>query len=84
MLIFFIVALVLSGITAFPVYTELKWAKEHHLINTGTIMGRWLQKVWEGVDETNSNIIYVLRVRLAGLCAYNNCAGIYWSVEGSC
>jgi hypothetical protein len=54
MLIFFIVALVLSGVTAFPVYTELKWAKDHHLINTGSMMGQWLQKVWEGVDETNS------------------------------
>jgi hypothetical protein len=54
MIVFFIVALVLSGVTAFPVYTELKWAKEHHLIDASTMMGQWLQKVWEGVDETNS------------------------------
>jgi hypothetical protein len=54
MIVFFIVALVLSGVTAFPVYSELKWAKAHNLIDTGTMMGQWLQRVWEGVDDTNS------------------------------
>jgi hypothetical protein len=54
MLIFFIVALVLSGVTAFPVYTELKWMKNQGFINPDTLMGQWLQRVWEGVDDTNT------------------------------
>ena len=53
MIIFFIVALVLSGVTAFPVYTELKWMKEQGMINTNSLMGRWLDKVWNGVNDTN-------------------------------
>jgi hypothetical protein len=53
MLVFFIVALALSGITAFPVYTELEWMQRHGFIHPDTIMGRWLQRVWQGVEETN-------------------------------
>ena len=55
MILFFIIMLALSGITAFPVYTELKWMKEQGLINTNSLMGQWLNKVWNGVNETNSN-----------------------------
>jgi hypothetical protein len=51
MLIFFMASLVVSGATAFPVYTELKW-----LLTGGTPYegpGRdWLQQVWHGVRDT--------------------------------
>ena len=53
MLCFFIIALVLSGVTAFPVYTELKWMKEQGLINSNSLIGQWLEKVWSAVNETN-------------------------------
>jgi len=51
MLIFFMVALVISGATAFPVYSELKWAldgvKPYH--GPGHA---WLWQVWQGVRDT--------------------------------
>lgn len=53
MLIFFIVALVLSGITAFPLYSELQFAANHGFMNPDTMTGRWLGKVWNAVRATN-------------------------------
>lgn len=51
MIVFFIIMLVLSGITAFPVFSELQWASNQGLIQPGTMMGDWLQKVWLGVRD---------------------------------
>lgn len=51
-IVFFMVALVLSGITAFPVYSELKWAMGMNLFSEQTVMGKWLHHVWRGIDET--------------------------------
>lgn len=51
MVIFFIVALVLSGVTAFPVYSELKWMIGSGLIENNSMLGAWLFKVWYGVQE---------------------------------
>lgn len=53
MMILFVVLLVLSGITAFPVYTEMKWLMDQHLFDTSTAIGTWLQRVWEGVKAMN-------------------------------
>jgi hypothetical protein len=53
MLIFFIVALLLSGITAFPVYSELKWATDQGIFNGTNSISVWLQRVWQGVNEAN-------------------------------
>ena len=49
----FVVLLVLSGITAFPVYTEMKWLMSLHLFDPNTAMGAWLCEVWIGVQEMN-------------------------------
>lgn len=49
MIIFFIIVLALSGITAFPVYTELKWAVDHSLVPQDGPLSQWLQSVWTGV-----------------------------------
>ena len=51
MLIFFMLALVVSGATAFPVYSELKWL----LGDEGAYRGPahdWLGQVWKGVRDT--------------------------------
>lgn len=45
----FVILLVLSGVTAFPIYTELKWLMELNLIPIDTLIGAWLLKVWDGI-----------------------------------
>ena len=53
MMLFFVIMLMLSGITAFPVYTELKWMTDHHLFSSDTVFGTWMNKVWLGVKDVN-------------------------------
>ncbi len=52
-LIFFIVGLVLSGITAFPLETELSllndWVK-----NSNPFISEWFSKVYEAIKDTNT------------------------------
>jgi len=55
MIVFFIIALALSGITAFPVYTELKWLMETGWMNTTHFPGNWLQRVYAGVANTQAS-----------------------------
>jgi hypothetical protein len=59
MIIFFIVVLALSGITAFPVYTELKWMIDHQFFSNDSLIGGWLYKVWVGVDATHSRFPFL-------------------------
>ena len=52
LLLFFILALLLSGLTAFPVETELKWLLHHpSLIPSG--MQAWLQHCYDALKITN-------------------------------
>lgn len=53
MILLFVVLLILSGITAFPVYTEMKWIMSLHIFSHETAMGAWMYKVWAGVQEMN-------------------------------
>lgn len=53
LIIFFIIALVLSGITAFPVETELAWLLKHPALIPASMEG-WLQKCYMALKETNS------------------------------
>ncbi len=53
MTLLFVVLLLLSGITAFPVYSEMKWLMGLHLFSTDSAMGAWLNKVWLGVKDVN-------------------------------
>lgn len=55
MIIVFVTMLILSGVTAFPVYTEMKWAIERNLFPKNTLIGDWLFKVWGGVSAMNDN-----------------------------
>ncbi|MBG9376475.1 hypothetical protein I5907_09540 [Panacibacter sp. DH6] len=52
LVVFFIIALAISGITAFPVYTELTFLKQQGFINTDHVLGAWLDKVYNGVADT--------------------------------
>jgi len=52
--VFFIIALALSGITAFPVYTELTWLKQQGWMNDDQFFGPWLNTVYNGVTGTYS------------------------------
>lgn len=53
MIIFFMIALALSGITAFPVETELHWLLLHpSLVPQG--LQHWLQRCYDALKETNA------------------------------
>ena len=53
LILFFIVALILSGITAFPVETELRWLLQHPSWIPSS-MHQWLQDCYNALKETNS------------------------------
>jgi hypothetical protein len=51
-LVFFMIALILSGITAFPLETELRWLLQwRHKLPEG--LGTFINKVFEALHETN-------------------------------
>ncbi|MEO7561613.1 MAG: hypothetical protein ABIT07_03405 [Ferruginibacter sp.] len=52
LIVFFIIALAVSGITAFPVETEIHWLLSHpSLIPTG--LQDWLQRCYMALQDTN-------------------------------
>ena len=53
LIVFFMVSLVLSGITAFPVETELRWLLNHPGLIPDFMMN-WLQDCYLAINETNS------------------------------
>jgi hypothetical protein len=55
LVLFFIFALLLSGITAFPVYSELCWLRDHGWMDGENFSAAWLKKVYEGISFTHSN-----------------------------
>jgi hypothetical protein len=50
---FFIVALILSGVTAFPVETELRWLLNHPSL-VPKFADEWLKDVYSALVETNT------------------------------
>jgi len=58
LILFFIVALVLSGITAFPVETELRWLANLNKGNQGWLY-EWLARVYVGVEHTNEQFPFI-------------------------
>lgn len=53
MIVFFMCALALSGVTAFPIETELHWLLQHPaMIPGGT--GAWLVQCYDAIKETNA------------------------------
>lgn len=53
MILFFVLMLMLSGITAFPVYSELKWLEEQQVFSPDSLLGAFLHKIWLGVQAVN-------------------------------
>ena len=53
LIVFFMLALILSGITASPVETELRWLLAHPSL-VPTFAENWLQQVYAALVETNS------------------------------
>ncbi|MDN3658823.1 hypothetical protein QWZ08_24480 [Ferruginibacter paludis] len=53
LIVFFIIALILSGVTAFPVETELRWL-QHHPSMAPEFAKAWLQNVYVALVETNA------------------------------
>ena len=53
MIVFFMIALALSGITAFPVETELRWLLAHPSV-VPNFAQNWLQNVYAALVETNN------------------------------
>lgn len=52
LIVFFMIMLALSGITAFPVYSELRWLLDKAYVPANTLLADWLQTVWQGVRDT--------------------------------
>lgn len=50
----FVVLLILSGITAFPVYTELRAIIGSGIFDEHSLFGGWIYKVWFAVEEVNA------------------------------
>jgi hypothetical protein len=53
LIIFFMIALILSGVTAFPVETELRWLLNHPAL-VPNFAKEWLQNVYAALVETNA------------------------------
>src|SRR5258706_7731941 len=51
-IVLFMIALIISGITAFPVYSELQWIIHSAVFPVNTRTGAWLMQVWKGVKDT--------------------------------
>ena len=47
----FVLLLILSGVTAFPIYSELQWLMDKNIFSPDTRLGRWLLTVWNGIRE---------------------------------
>lgn len=53
LILFFIIALILSGVTAFPVETELRWLLNHPAL-VPSFAQQWLKEVYAALVETNT------------------------------
>src|SRR5688500_19682595 len=53
LLVFFIIALVLSGLTALPIESQLSLANEYLQPSQGNALKEWIQFTYEGVSQTN-------------------------------
>ena len=58
LIVFFIVSLILSGATAFPIETQLAFAVDHLAIFP-EYLGDWIQKVYIGIKTTNANFPFI-------------------------
>lgn len=61
LLLFFIIALVISGLTAFPIESQLRFANEWLHISTWDqpALKKWLESVYQGVSQTNAHFPFI-------------------------
>jgi len=57
--IFFIIVLVLSGLTTFPLYSELRWIIKSELFPIDSVVQQWLLKVWDGVKQAHEKYPFI-------------------------
>jgi hypothetical protein len=57
--IIFIIALIISGITAFPVYEELRWIINSNFFAGNSVMQKWLLKVWIGIKKMHEDFPFI-------------------------
>ncbi len=55
----FIIALVISGITVFPLYSEIKWIQEANILSEDSAVRAWLIKVSEGISQTQKQFPFL-------------------------
>lgn len=92
MIIFFVIVLALRGITAFPVYTEMKWLIETKGYPENTATGAWLHQVWQGVKAMQEQFPFLfygydwlafahLVIGMAFIGPYRNPVKNKWVIE---
>jgi hypothetical protein len=57
--VLFIIVLVISGITVFPLYTEIKWILEANILHEDSAVHAWLIKVSEGISQTQKQFPFL-------------------------
>ncbi|MBV9964035.1 MAG: hypothetical protein JO072_17460 [Parafilimonas sp.] len=57
--IFFMVVLIVSGITAFPVYSELQWIINSKIFPDNSTIEQWLKHVWIGVKYMHEQYPFI-------------------------
>lgn len=57
--VFFIIALVLSGLTALPLITELRFLLNAHIVEERSTIDLWLRKVLKGLEETQQHYPFI-------------------------
>ena len=83
MMVIIMIGLFISGVTAFPLETELVWLSG--LFGDMPIIGPWLHKISEALVQTNGTYpISSLWNRLACICTYNIGRAFYWAIYRSC
>ena len=59
LVIFFIIVLVISGVTAFPVYIELDWIIKVKMFAEGSALEQWLHHVLAGVKYVHEEYPFI-------------------------
>ncbi len=57
--VIFMIALLLSGLTVFPLQAELRFILDTHFFEDGSTIQQWLLKVLTGLDETHKKYPFI-------------------------
>ena len=57
--VFFIAVLIISGVTAFPVYTELQWIISAKIFSKDSALQQWLNHVFVGVKYMHDQYPFI-------------------------